>query len=321
MSWSGPIRRRTLAALLGLAFLLTGLWGAAGSALALGPFNHLVLARQLADPALFDQPTWRRALLAGALALDAGYYPGAEDSLAEAVHLLRPWDVCRALTELAATPEEKAFALGYVSHAILDGRGHAELINRLSGRPFSADQLNHKRVEWGLDCWVLTRPENQWLWEVEAHSPEGLGLWARALGRAYGVAVPEEVLDRSLRAELVEVDRLPRVFWYSGQTRRPGRWWGNAAGWILGHTARPLAVRLLSWHGGYINERAVLGARPPQPQDISDLQALLGRVEEETRAVLAGAALPQGNLDADPACHQEDCPGALQARAWLKGLR
>ena len=303
-----------------LSLCLGGQWGAAGGALALGPFTHLVLARQLENPALAAEPSWRRALYAGALAPDAGYYPGGEDSLAQAAHLLGPWEICRALADLAATPEERAFALGYASHALLDRLGHAELVNRLAGRPYSADPLNHKRVEWGLDCRLLSEPGNQWLWTVQADSRGGLGLWRRALERVYGKRVPAEVLERSLAAELAEVWRLPRIFWLSGQAERPGAWLGNSAGWLLGHSLRPLAVSLLAWRGGYINERAVLDARPARPEDLRGLEEILGRVAARVRDSAAIVDPPLGNLDADPACDREACAGAVQARAWLRGL-
>lgn len=287
---------------------------------ALGPFTHLVLARQLAEPVWADQPAVMAALYAGALAPDAGYYPGAQEELAQAAHLVKPWDMARALMDLAATDEERAFARGYLSHALLDRLGHESLINRLSGRPFSQDPLNHKRVEWGLDCWLISQPRHQWLWEVAADSPAGLDLWARAWQRTHGVKVPRELLHQAMAAELNEVRRLPRVFWLSGQAKRPGGWAGNGLGWLMDYSLRPAAVGFMAWRGGYMNERAVLSARPAQARDIADLEALLGQVARRTREAGQGALLPDGNLDADPACHEQACPEARQALRWLEGL-
>lgn len=287
---------------------------------ALGPFTHLVLARQLAEPSWTNVPAVMSALYAGALAPDAGYYPGAQEELAQAAHLVKPWDMARALVDLAATDQERAFALGYLSHALLDRLGHETLVNRLSGRPFSADPLNHKRVEWGLDCWLLSQPEHQWLWEAGADSPAGLDLWARAWQRAHGVKVPRELLRKAMLAELREVRRLPRVFWLSGQAKRPEAWAGNGLGWLMNYSLRPAAVRVMAWRGGYMNEQAVLSARPAQARDIADLDALLDQVAQRIRGAGQGAPPPQGNLDADPACREQACPEARQALAWLEGL-
>lgn len=322
MSWTArPSRAQPAARLAGvllLALLLAS--GLARPAWALGPFCHLVLAQELAEPAWQGQPQVMAALYAGAVAPDAGYYPGAEDALAEAAHLLRPWAVVRALLDLAQTPEERAFALGYLSHALLDRLGHESLINRLSGKPFSGDNLTHKRIEWGLDCWLLSQPANQWLLQASTQSAAGLDLWQRALARAYGAQVPLATLEQAMAAERAELKRLPTIFWLSGQSPRPGAWAGNGLGWLLGHGPRPLALRFMAWRGGYMNERAVLDARPPQPQDLADLQALLAQVADRARAARAGAQLPQGNLDADPGCASPDCPDLATARRWLLGL-
>ncbi|MBI5522672.1 MAG: zinc dependent phospholipase C family protein [Desulfarculus sp.] len=320
MSWM--LRRSAPRPPRGLIFcfcLLAQLAWAQGAA-ALGPFTHLVLARQLAEPAWANQPAVMAALYAGALAPDAGYYPGAQEELAQAAHLVRPWDMAHALLELAATDEERAFARGYLSHALLDRLGHESLINRLSGRPFSQDPLNHKRVEWGLDCWLLGQPQYQWLWEMGADSPAGLDLWARAWQRAHGVRVPPALLAQAMAAELAEVHRLPRVFWLSGQAKRPGGWAGNGLGWLMDYSLRPAAVGFMAWRGGYMNERAVLSARPAQAQDVADLDALLDQVARQTREAGQGAPLPGGNLDADPACHEQACPEARQALRWLEAL-
>jgi hypothetical protein len=280
----------------------------------------LVLARQLADPAWAAQPTVLAALYAGALAPDAGYYPGAQEGLAQTAHLVNPWQVVAALVDLAASNEERAFARGYLSHALLDYLGHGSLINRLSGRAFSADPLTHKRVEWGLDCRLLSQPQHQWLWEVTADSPAGLDLWGRALRRAYGVIVPPGVISQAVAAELAEIHRLPRIFWLSGQAKRPQAWAGNTLGWLADYSLRPAAVGFMSWRGGYMNERAVLSARQAQPEDIEALAELLAQVAQLTRQAGQGGGLPTGNLDADPACGLEACAEAKQGQAWLQGL-
>jgi len=116
------------------------------------------------------------------------------------------------------------------------------------------------------------------------------------------------------------VHRLPRIFWLSGQTQRPEAGAGNALGWLLGRSLRPAAVGLLAWQGGYVNERAVLSTRPAQPQDVASLASLLDQVAGLSRQAGQGQQMPLGNLDADPACDDEACPGARVARAWLQDL-
>ncbi len=290
----------------------------------LGPFSHLALARQLEPGLGLDldgDPLARQALYVGALAPDAGYYPGAESALAELAHHLRPWDLCRALLEMARTPRERAFALGWLSHALVDWQAHQTLVNPLAGSTFSVDPLNHKRVEWGLDCWLLSQPHQAWLWEIELASPEGLDLWARALGQVHHVKVDVSLLEQALAAEMAEVRRLPRIFWGFGLLQRPGYFWTNRAGAFAGISLRPALVWLLGLGGGLVNERAVLDARRPTPGDIQALLACLERVGRDMPALLAGGTWPQGNLDADPLCQEPACASLRIARHWMEGRR
>ncbi|MFH1057327.1 MAG: zinc dependent phospholipase C family protein [Pseudomonadota bacterium] len=297
-----------------------------GGADAVGPFSHLILAQRVAPfiPGGAAAPEVRQALHLGAIALDAGYYPGAESRLAEAGHNLAPWSVCRALLDLAENPAERAFAIGYLSHALIDQAAHRELVNPLTGAAFSVNPLDHKRIEWGLDCWWLSQPGNQWLWqaadETRPASPAGLALWRRALERAYGVRLAPQVLGTAVAAELKTVDELPLIFQLSGQARRPGGWLGNGLGWLLGWSARPLAVGYMRWRGGYMNEIAILDAQPAAAADVANLERLMAGVAVRLADILAGGALPQGNLDADPACDTGGCVDTEAAKAWLAGL-
>jgi len=306
---------------LALALTFTLLW--AGGAQAVGPFSHLILAERIAHlaPGQAADPAVRQALFLGALVLDAGYYPGGDSRLAEAGHNGAPWRVCQALLDLAQTPAQRAFALGYLSHALIDQAAHRELVNPLAGAAFSVSPLDHKRVEWGLDCWWLGQPAHAWLWQAAGlASPEGLELWRRGLERAYGARLAPQLLTAAVAAELKTVDELPLIFQLSGQTRRPDAWLGNALGWLLGLTARPLAVGYMRWRGGYMNEIAVLDARPATPADAANLERLMAGVVERLPGLLAGGELPTGNLDSDAACETGGCPDTEAAKAWLAGL-
>jgi len=319
LCWIARRLRRLAGAGLGLVLLL----GFAPGALAVGPFTHLILAEKIA-PLAPDQardPVVRQALRLGALALDAGYYSDATPGLGEAGHQVHPWRICQNLLDWAENDAQQAFALGYLSHALIDRMAHRELVNPLARGPYSQKPLDHKRVEWGLDCWQLSRPENQWLWRVgDLQDPALRESWRAAVNQAWGVEVAPEYLDAALAAQMHEVWRLPRVFWLSGQTTRPGAWWGNALGWTLHDTLRPLTVALLRWRGGYLNEIAVLDARPARPRDIAKLNRLLDQAASQAQAILAGGAWPEGELDSDPACAAGDCPDLGAAQKWLRGL-
>jgi hypothetical protein len=311
--------RRSLACLLALAFMLV----CAQGALAVGPYSHMRFAKDFwpqAAPLLGLDPKridLLPALYAGALAPDGPYYPGAEARLATLVHVVRPWEFCRALLSLAETPQDKAFALGWASHALLDIRTHEELVNRLAKGVYNNDRLLHKRIEWGLECWLLVQPENAWLWNPPVDVNVGLSLWARALQEVYGNTVPESMLLQAQEAQMKEVDRLPQVWWWSGRLEREGHGVVNALGWLIGGTLRPAYVAYLSWRGQDMNVRAVLDPREPDPRDTRDLLALMQKEEARLLAVLRGGGWPSGGLDADPACVDDSCKDGREALAWL----
>ncbi|MCF8032647.1 MAG: zinc dependent phospholipase C family protein [Desulfarculaceae bacterium] len=319
MSWIAPSLRVLL-----LALLLGGL---ALPAWALGPFSHFTFGRklwpslgaQISQDAAARQELWPH-FLAGSIALDAGYYPGAESSLSYAIHLIKPWELTRALLDLARTPQEKAFALGWLSHALLDLRAHRDLVNVFTKGPFSQHKLEHKRFEWGLDAWLLAQPQGAWLWDAPLAWEADLELWQRALTRVHGRQVPKEVLATAMQAHRKEVVRLPYVFWLSGQIGRQGRWAGNALGWLLGHSARPLYVWWLGWRNKDMDVRAVLSAHQPRPGDLDGLWQVMGLSGRDIDRVLAGGPWPTGSLDADESCASGQCPDALKARAWLDSL-
>jgi hypothetical protein len=258
------------------------------------------------------------AVYAGALATDAPYYPGSEERLGTLVHVVRPWQMCRALLALAETPREKAFALGWVSHALLDLYTHGQLVNRLAKGAYNNDRLLHKRIEWGLECWLLMQPENAWLWKPSVDVKAGLGLWARALQKTYGATVPEAMLLHAQQAEMNEVDRLPYVWWWGGRLRREGHGVVNAQGWAIGGTMRPAYVAYLTWRDKDMNVRAVLDPRKADLQDARDLLDLMQKTEVRLKAVLSGAEWPTGGLDADPSCVDEKCKDGREALEWLR---
>lgn len=296
----------------------------AQGALAVGPYSHLRFAKELwpqAAPLMGLDPQQTGllpALYAGALATDAPYYPGAESRLATLVHVVKPWEFCRALIDLADTPQDKAFALGWVSHALLDERTHSQLVNRLAGGVYNNDRLLHKQIEWGLECWLLVQPENAWLWSPPVDVHAGLGLWARALQKVYGGTVPESMLLQAQEAQMKEVARLPYVWWWSGRLEREGHGLVNALGWAIGGTLRPAYVAYLTWRDQDLNVRAVLCPRKPHAPDTSDLLSLMQKEQVRLQAVLVAGDWPTGGLDADPSCVDDACPDGREALEWLR---
>ena len=320
MSWIVP---RSRLCCLALALLLL----TAAPAGALAPFSHFTFCQQLwpqLGPSLAPDQARRAELwpffLAGSIAHDAGYYPGGESRLSYTIHLINPWDLCRAMMALARTPRERAFALGFLSHALLDLRSHRDLVNAFTQGPFSRNKLLHKRFEWGLDAWLLSQEQGAWLWSAPLAWGPVLPLWQRAMGRVYGRQVPLAVLNQAMQAHHKEVRRLPYVFWLSGQCPRPGRWAGNALGWLLGHSARPLYVAWLSWRDTDMDVRAVLSAHPPSPQDVANLARTMRLTAQDFDQTLRAGEWPRGSLDADPWCESGRCPDAQRARAWLESL-
>lgn len=309
--------------LIGFCALLMSLISAQG-AYAVGPYSHLRFARQLWPQAAAKvgldprQSDLLPALYAGALAPDAPYYPGAETRLATLVHVVRPWVFCRTLLELADTPQDKAFALGWVSHALLDVRTHGELVNRLATGVYNHDRLLHKRIEWGLECWLLMQPDSAWLWQPPVDVRAGLGLWNRALQKVYGNKVPESMLLKAQEAQIKEVARLPYVWWWSGRLQWPGHGAINSLGWLVGETLRPAYVAYLTWRDIDMNVRAVLSPRKPNPRDTSDLLTLMQEQESYLLKTLAGGPWPKGGLDADSSCSNDECKDGREALEWLR---
>jgi hypothetical protein len=131
---------------------------------------HMVLADRVMEgwretpstaPFNLDDPASANAFHFGALGPDFGYFPGGHRVLSDLAHLVRSGDLTRELVSSAQTPEERAFAWGWVTHVLADlaihplvGRGVGEF---LYGIPTIfvdgvEDQMAHLQVETGLDA-------------------------------------------------------------------------------------------------------------------------------------------------------------------------
>ncbi|MGD9125194.1 MAG: zinc dependent phospholipase C family protein [Desulfarculaceae bacterium] len=320
---SSSIKKPVMAVICGIMALMISAQGA----LALGPFSHLLLARE-AGPELLaavglepdTYPELEPVMFAGALAPDAGYYAEGLSPLADLAHLNQPWEFVQALFELARTPQEKAFALGWFSHALLDLRAHGELVNPAVNGVYNDTVMAHKQFEWGLDCVALSEEQNAWLWDVSIDAEAGLDLWNRALYRVYGYGAGKSQLLRAMESEAADVALLPWVFWLGGRLELKGRGAVNSVGWVLGHTARPAMVKFMEWRNMSLDIRAVLTTQTPTVEQIRHWEQIIDSCPQEMRELLATRDWPSQTLDADPACADSRCVNAKKALAWLRNL-
>ncbi len=242
-------------------------------------------------PASGGQEPERAALLWGSLAPDAGYYPGAGRELAELAHEGDPVAFGSRLLALAGDEAERAFARGWLSHVWLDRRGHAELVEPLAGDQGSpGGLLAHKRIEWGLDLWVLSQPGGTALAALPRPGRAGLDLWRRGLAEVHGRPASKELLHAALLAEYGSMALVLRVWRLTGlwASRSPVE---RAGAW-LGGRLRP---RLAAWYAGRgdLDRLAVLTPRPPEPGELALWGDFLASGPAEL-ARLTGESRPAG---------------------------
>jgi Zinc dependent phospholipase C len=149
-----------------------------GGGLMPGVTLHLLLAERTLqaleerpDSAPFPPslPMMRNAFRQGALGPDLGYFPGGHEMLSDLAHTASTGDLARTLVRTARTPIERAFAWGWLTHVVSDGRVHP-LVGRGVGRLRTGDPslfigghedpAGHVRVETGIDAWIsFAHPE------------------------------------------------------------------------------------------------------------------------------------------------------------------
>jgi hypothetical protein len=119
-----------------------------------------------AGPAPFDARDQEaaNAFLLGSLGPDMGYFPAGSNTFSRLAHSARTARLVRSLLHRAATPGQRAFAWGWLTHMLADIHVHP-LVNRAAaehgtaaGRTAGAPHLDdHVRVEVGLDAWFAWR--------------------------------------------------------------------------------------------------------------------------------------------------------------------
>tara|TARA_B100000686_G_scaffold343189_1_gene423591 strand:- start:243 stop:1118 length:876 start_codon:yes stop_codon:yes gene_type:complete len=130
-----------------------------------GSVYHLWLARRafsaIATGNAIDDSVLLSAFQAGSVAPDIGFFPGGPALLSHRIHHESTADFARQLLYMAESPAENAFAAGWALHLYTDIHIHP-LVNKqvdfhdchaLRG-PTRSD-LWHKRIEWGMDCYIL----------------------------------------------------------------------------------------------------------------------------------------------------------------------
>lgn len=122
------------------------------------PIFHLYLAERPAIQYAVGElnPEARNAFLHGALAPDAGFFPGGDARLSLLVHHSRTADMCRALLRLAERLEQRAFAFGWLTHVLADALMHPVINSwcraELGAQVEPADLTRlHIQLELGID--------------------------------------------------------------------------------------------------------------------------------------------------------------------------
>jgi hypothetical protein len=134
-----------------------------------------------------------------------GFFPGGDARISHLAHGLRTGELARALVAGARTPQEQAFAWGWVTHVLADVRIHP-IVNaagtRLAAgrRDRTRKLVDHVRVEVGLDAWFFERtPALQPVRLRNAFSARSIRFLARSMRRTYGPALPRTRLLSSHR--------------------------------------------------------------------------------------------------------------------------
>lgn len=177
-------------------------------------------AREAVDPA---EPDLRNAFLHGAIGPDMGFFPGGEHLLSLAAHVVRSGDLARTLHATASTPQQAAFARGWLTHMLGDvlihpiiNRAASELLARERTVPTLAMHQNaHIRVELGLDAIYVARHRGLLTTRLRPFFDGRTARWITAAYRhVYGVEFEPRVVLKShrqvvrLQAPLLFLERL-----------------------------------------------------------------------------------------------------------------
>lgn len=168
-------------------------------------------------------PALRNAFLHGAIGPDMGYFPGGEHLLSQAAHVVRSGDLARTLHATADTPEQRAFAQGWLTHMLADvlvhpiiNRAAADLLEReRTASTLAWHQNAHIRVELGLDAIYVARHREIWTTRLRPFFDGRTARWiTAACQHVYGVEFEPRAVLRShhqvvrLQGPLLFLERL-----------------------------------------------------------------------------------------------------------------
>lgn len=201
---------------------------------------HILLARRAAEagdanfPELRD-PAGKNAFLHGAVGPDMGFFPGGEHLLSLAAHAVRTGDLARTLHETADTPEQWAFARGWITHMLGDVLIHplinreAHLLLAREGRAVTMawHQNAHIRIELGLDTHYVAKLDRREI-RLRPFFDAGIARWIQAaFQEVHGVQLETKAILRShhhvvrLQRPLLLLERLLTIGNGPGHPLRP----------------------------------------------------------------------------------------------------
>ncbi len=251
------------------------------------------------------------AFLAGSVAPDLGFFPGAPRRFSERLHHEYTGDFLRALRDETRDEVEWAFVAGWALHLYTDVALHPwvnaridAFLQRLSGRFASRRNLWHMRLEHGIDCNLLEREDLHFLWDVNIHypprRPDGPGLLGAVGKLFYGEEAQEVQISKGIDSQKKWIGRLPWIFQLTGNTR-PTRKKGLVS--MVGYCTRPLVGKLLGdWLGSverWDTMAAVARPLPPDPVLLNQADHLGEQALEAFRSGFDDHFATLDNLDLD----------------------
>lgn len=265
------------------------------------PALHLLLARrtlerwQGAGGAPFDTAGRDvvNAFLHGSLAPDMGNFPGGSTAFARQVHTRRTGAVARTLLRSAATPRERAFAWGWITHVIADALIHP-LVNEYALRR-APGVVEHVRVEVGIDVWFCWKnPLLQGMRLDPAFDRGGYAFLAAALADPGGIAVTGAQLARMERGLIL----FSHGAVHFATTVARHIWWRDDVSTVpLGSTLLWHTAAFLSPRESVVN--AYLTPHVPEPALVRSVEHALRTFETMLDDVVAdeAASLPDYDLE------------------------
>lgn len=247
---------------------------------------------------------------AGSVGPDFGYFPDGELKMSLLAHYLRSGDLAATLIELSSTPQEYAFALGWMAHIESDEIAHRYSVNRTAaealgientypqGVTYGFDPLVHNKVEVGGDLRLLNeKPEIRdrrvsLSVPLEERFAEKRNFIGEAYFRVYGY-IPNHYALMAVAHNINDnVDFIPTVFETMGHLSSPKSALDNL-------TMRPVFQMMMGGKKSALGSRAIV-----DPYIMNDEQ--WHRHDHSTRASVQRvrkklgsnpARIPNRNLD------------------------